>query len=264
MNPESVNVLDRFNLSGKVILLTGGAGLYGRGLAADLASAGATLVVASRSLAKCEEVAAEERRKGRNVVAEQYDQSSEESIKALLARIVERFGRIDGLVNNSVARPMRPDAPFLQSLEESMQINATGVILMHHHFGAQMAAQGSGSIVNIGSMQGMIGPHLALYEGMNMPPLPPDYFFHKGGMINLTRFYAGTLGPKGVRVNCLSPGGFFNHQPEDFVTRYNAQTFLGRMGNETDLGGAVVFLLSDASVYVTGANLPVDGGYTAK
>jgi NAD(P)-dependent dehydrogenase (short-subunit alcohol dehydrogenase family) len=257
-------ILERFSLKGKVVLLTGGAGLYGRGLAADLAGAGATLVVASRSLEKCEEVAAAECQKGHDVVAEQYDQGSDESIKTLLARIVERFGRIDGLVNNSVLRPYGPDTTYVESLEASMKINATGVMLMHHHFGAQMARQGSGSIVNVGSMQGMIGPNLSLYEGLNMPSPPPDYFFHKGGMINLTRFYASTLGANGVRVNCLSPGGFFSHQPEEFVIRYSAQTFLGRMGDETDLGGAVIFLLSEAARYITGVNLPVDGGYTAK
>jgi NAD(P)-dependent dehydrogenase (short-subunit alcohol dehydrogenase family) len=110
----------------------------------------------------------------------------------------------------------------------------------------------------------MVGPNFSLYEGTTLGDLPPDYFFHKGGMINLTRYFAAQCGPSGVRVNCLSPGGFFNNQPEEFVRRYSAQTFLGRMGNETDLGGSVIFLLSDASAYITGVNLPVDGGYTAK
>ncbi len=255
---------ERFQLNNKVVLLTGGAGLYGRGLSKDLASAGARLVIASRNLASCEEVAAALRSEGHDASAEQLDQGSETSIIALRDRILEKFGRLDGLVNNSVARPMRhADAP-LEHWEESMKINATGVFLMHRHFGAVMKEQGSGSIVNIGSMQGMIGPTLSLYEGLDMPCPPPDYFFHKGGMINLTRYYAALLGPASVRVNCLSPGGFFANQPQEFVRRYCAQTFLGRMGNDSDLGGAVVFLLSDASVYITGTNLPVDGGYTAR
>lgn len=145
-----------------------------------------------------------------------------------------------------------------------MKVNATGVYLMHRHFGKIMTGQGSGSIVNIGSMMGMVGPSPALYEDTDMGVPPPDYFFHKGGMINLTRYYASIYGTHGVRVNCLSPGGFFNNQPEPFLERYYKQTFLGRMGNDTDLGGAVVFLLSDASLYITGTNLPVDGGYTAR
>jgi NAD(P)-dependent dehydrogenase (short-subunit alcohol dehydrogenase family) len=97
-----------------------------------------------------------------------------------------------------------------------------------------------------------------------MGDLPPDYFFHKGGMLNLTRFYAALYGGRQVRVNCVSPGGFFNQQPEAFVRRFNEHTMLGRMANSEDLGGPVIFLLSDAAGYVTGANLPVDGGYTAK
>lgn len=259
-----MNTLDRFNLNGQVVLLTGGAGLYGRGLSRDLASAGATLIIASRNLEACEGVANEIRSEGLKAFAEVLDQGDELSIVALRDRIVEKFGRIDGLVNNSVVRPMRSADASLVAWEESMKINATGVFLMHRHFGLVMAAQEIGSIVNIGSIQGMVGPHTALYEGLNMPSPPPDYFFHKGGMINLTRYFAALHGPAGVRVNCLSPGGFFNHQTEEFVQRYAAQTLLGRMGNDTDLGGAVIFLLSKAALYITGVNLPVDGGYTAK
>lgn len=259
-----MNTFDRFDLTGQVVLLTGGAGLYGRGLSRDLASAGATLVVASRNLEACEGVANEIRSEGFKAFAEILDQGDESSIVALRDRIVEKFGRIDGLVNNSVVRPMRSADASLVAWEESMKINATGVFLMHRHFGLAMAAQGVGSIVNIGSIQGMVGPHIALYEGLDMPSPPPDYFFHKGGMINLTRYFAALHGPAGVRVNCLSPGGFFNHQAEEFVQRYAAQTALGRMGNDTDLGGAVIFLLSKAALYITGINLPVDGGYTAK
>lgn len=257
-------MLERFNLKNKVILLTGGAGLYGRGLAADLAAANATLIVASRNLEKCQEVADQENQKGHSVHAESYDQSSESSIITLKERILERFGRIDGLVNNSVGRAMKNGKGDLAGWQASMEINATGVFLMHHHLGTVMQQQGSGSIVNVGSIQGMVGPSLHLYEGTGMPSGNPDYFFHKSGMINLTRYYAAQFGPSSVRVNCVSPGGFENNQPAVFQQRYNAQTFLGRMGNSTDLGGSIVFLLSDASLYVTGVNLPVDGGYTAK
>ena len=257
-------MIERFKLDNKVILLTGGAGLYGRGLSKDIAAAGARLVIASRNAASCEKVAASLRDEGLDASAEQLDQGCETSIVALRDRLLEKFGRIDGLVNNSVSRPMRSADGSVEQWEESMKINATGLFLMHRHFGGIMKEQGSGSIVNIGSMQGMIGPALSLYEGLDMPPPPPDYFFHKGGMINLTRYYAAMFGPASVRVNCLSPGGFFNNQAEEFVRRYSAQTFLGRLGNETDLGGSVVFLLSDASLYITGANLPVDGGYTAR
>ena len=253
-----------FSLQDRVILLTGGAGLYGRGLAAMLAETGAILILASRNRDKLQAVAEEETAKGRRVFAESLDQGDESSITALSARIAERFGAIHGLINNSVLRPMKGANGSVAQFEESMRVNATGVMLMHRIFGRAMAEAGRGSIVNIGSIQGMIGPSYELYAGTDIGDMPPDYFFHKGGMVNLTRFYAALYGPKGVRVNCLSPGGFFSAQPEVFVRRYAEHTMLNRMADDDDLGGAVIFLLSDASRYVTGVNLPVDGGYTAK
>lgn len=255
---------DLFSLQGKTILLTGGAGLYGRGLAAMLAETGATLILASRDVSKLQVVAEEESAKGHRVFAESLDQGDEGSVVALHERVTAQHGPLHGLVNNAVLRPMKGANGAAEQFAESMRVNATGVMLMHRHFGKTMAEAGRGSIVNIGSIQGMIGPSYELYTGTNMGDMPPDYFFHKGGMENLTRFYAAYYGPQGVRVNNLAPGGFFNHQPEPFLQRYCEHTMLGRMADETDLGGAVIFLLSDASRYITGVNLPVDGGYTAK
>jgi NAD(P)-dependent dehydrogenase (short-subunit alcohol dehydrogenase family) len=257
-------MLERFDLRGKTILLTGGAGLYGRGLAKDIASANARLIIASRDLGACQGVAEELGSEGAQVHAESLDQADEASILALRERIWSRFGGLHGLVNNAVARPMRGPDGRTEDWEESLRVNATGLFLMHRHFGESMARDGGGgSIVNIGSIQGMAGPFPPLYEGTGQAPGAPDYFFHKGGMLNLTRYYAARLGQSGVRVNCLSPGGFLSGQPEAFVEAYSRQTYLGRMGNSTDLGGAVVFLLGEASAYITGTNLPVDGGYTA-
>lgn len=257
-------ILDRFSLKGKVVLLTGGGGFYGRGLTAGLAAAGATLVIASRNRKVSLDVVGEEVGKGCTVEAEVYDQGDESSIQALCERIIDRHGRIDGLVNNAVSRPMTSSSGPAAEFAESMRINATGIYLMHRFIGGAMAGQKSGSIVNIGSIQGMIGPHYSLYDGLNMAAPPPDYFFHKGGIINLSRFYAGFFGRANVRVNCVSPGGIFVAQPAEFVSRYAEQTMLGRMAGTEDLAGAVIFLLCDASAYITGVNLPVDGGYTAK
>ena len=251
-----------FSLVGKTVVLTGGAGLYGRGLAGQIAAAGATLILASRNLDALEKVAAEERALGRHVHARILDQANESSILRLRDEVMEQFGRVDGLVNNAVARPMKSaDAP-LADWEASMKTNATGLFAISRAFGDVMAAQSAGSIVNIGSIQGMVGPDYSLYEGLNMHAIP-DYFFHKAGMVNLTRFFAAQLGPRGVRVNCLSPGGFFSGQNPTFVERYSKATFLRRMAEDGDLGGPVIFLLSEAARYVTGVNLPVDGGYTA-
>jgi NAD(P)-dependent dehydrogenase (short-subunit alcohol dehydrogenase family) len=257
-------MLPDFSLKDQTVLLTGAAGLFGRGLASSLAAAGATLIIASRDATKLQIVAEEESAKGHRVYAEAFDQADENSILDLHQRIEQRFGVLHGLVNNSVLRPMKGALGSIAQWEDSMRVNATGLMLMHRHFGRSMAAAGRGSIVNIGSIQGMIGPSYELYADTEMGDLPPDYFFHKGGMLNLTRFYAALYGPQNVRVNCLAPGGYFNHQPDLFVQRFNDHTMLGRMADDTDLGGPLVFLLSDAARYITGANLPVDGGYTAK
>ncbi len=257
-------MLASFSLKDQTVLLTGSAGLFGRGLASALAQAGATLIIASRSVDKLQALAEEETALGHRVFAQAFDQGDEASILALRERIQERFGPLYGLVNNSVLRPMKGALGSVEQWEESMRTNATGMMLMHRHFGSHMAEAGRGSIVNIGSIQGMIGPSYELYTGTQIGDMPPDYFFHKGGMQSLTKFYAALYGPKNVRVNCLAPGGFFNNQPESFVQRYCEHTMLNRMADDEDLGGSVVFLLSEASRYITGVTLPVDGGYTAK
>ena len=257
--PSSSNA---FSLRDKIIVLTGGAGLYGRGLAAQLAAAGATLILAARNLEALKQVAAEETAKGGNVHARSLDQDSEASILALRDTVLREFGHVDGLVNNAVSRPMKSAQAPLGAWEASMKTNATGLFCITRAFGDSMASRGAGSIANIGSIQGLVGPDFSLYEGLGMDAIP-DYFFHKAGMQNLTRYFAAYYGPKGVRVNCLAPGGYFNGQPAEFVARYSRKTFLRRMATDDDLGPPVVFMLSEAARYVTGAILPVDGGYTA-
>ncbi len=256
-------VLDQFSLRNKVAVMTGGAGLYGRQIAEALAEAGARTFMASRGVEKLEAQAATFRRAGLDVTALPLDQGREESVLALLDRVIALAGGVDVLVNNAVLRPMADWTSPAADFARSMEVNATGVFMMTRAFGEHMAGRGGGSIINVGSIQGMVGPDYTLYEGLGWGS-PPDYFFHKGGMINFTRYAASRLGPRGVRVNCISPGGFFADQDPRFVDRYNARTFLGRMANEQDLKGIIVFLASDASLYVTGANIPVDGGYTAK
>jgi NAD(P)-dependent dehydrogenase (short-subunit alcohol dehydrogenase family) len=259
-------ILDKFSLSGKVAVVTGGAGLYGRQIVRAVAEAGAETYVASRNLdalkVLADTLAAEDLR----IHPVQFDQGDEASALALRDGIMERSGRMDVLVNNAVARPMKKGyKDDMEAFAESMRINATGLFTVTRAIGDIMAEQGNGSIVNIGSIQGMIGPDATIYRGTEMNGWYPDYFFHKGGMINFTRFIASYYGARGVRCNCLSPGGFWTESmPEPFVRQYGERTFLGRLANEMDLMGAVVFLACDASAYITGVNLPVDGGYTAK
>ncbi len=261
--PDRRTVQELFDLHGKVAVVTGGAGLYGRQIVEALAEAGARTFMASRNLENLRAQAEKFAAAGLEVTPLQFDQGSEESIQQLLDAVAGTAGGVDILINNSVGRSTcnwsSPGAEFTKS----MVVNATGLFLMTRAFGEHMATRGGGSIVNVGSIHGVIGPDYTLYEGLTWS-VSPDYFFHKGGLIQLTRFAASKLGPAGVRVNAIAPGGFFNHQDPPFVERYNARTFLGRMANETDLKGVIVFLASEASAYVTGACIAVDGGYTAK
>ena len=259
------NVLDSFRLDGKVALVTGGAGLYGRQIAEAVAEAGAKTFIASRGIEALEQQAEKFRAAGLDVTALQLDQSKEDSVRSLLKQIVDSAGQVDILVNNAVARTMVEGVPRYEAFAKSQEINATGIVMMTEIFAQHMAERKTGSIINISSIYGMLGPDLALYKDTGMAtPMPPDYWYNKGGMTQLTRFAAAMYGPAGVRVNTISPGGFFSNQPELFIERYNAKTFLGRMANEQDLKGVIVFLASDASGYITGVNIPVDAGLSAK
>jgi NAD(P)-dependent dehydrogenase (short-subunit alcohol dehydrogenase family) len=261
-----MSVLDSFALKGKTALVTGGAGLYGRQIVRALAEAGAKTFAASRGLealrAFTDRLAAD----GLDVSALRVDQGEETSVLELRDEIVKRAGGLDVLVNNAVLRPMkRGFADDAAAFAESMKVNATGLFVITRAMGDVMAARGGGSIINIGSIHGLVGPDPSIYEGTEMHGWYPDYFFHKGGMLNFTRFVASRYGARGVRCNCVSPGGFrTDTMPEAFVRNYSRRTFLGRLAGDTDLMGVVVFLASDASSYITGANIAVDGGYTAK
>lgn len=260
------SVAEAFSLEGKVAVVTGGAGLYGRQIVAALALAGARTHVTTRSRERLAEIERSFREiEGVDITAHVLNQEDEASILALRDAVLERDGRVDVLVNNAVERTMRSWNDPLEAFEKSMKVNAAGLFAITRAFGDAMAAGGGGSIIMIGSIQGMIGPDAWLYEGMPFHGFIPDYFFHKGGMVNFTRFVAGYYGPRNVRCNCISPGGLATeHTAPGFPERYAERTMLGRMAGGTDLMGSIVFLASDASAYVTGVNLPVDGGYTAK
>jgi NAD(P)-dependent dehydrogenase (short-subunit alcohol dehydrogenase family) len=262
-------VPDLFSLAGRVAVVTGGASLYGRQLLIGLAEAGATVVTASRSKATLDEAAkqiADEH--GHTIHTCTYDQAEEASILALRDEVKDRFGSCNILVNNAVHKSMvgHGYSGAAATFAQSMQINATGIFIITRAFGDWMVEQGhGGAIVNIASIHGMIAPDPWLYEGTPHSGWYPDYFFHKAGMINFTRFVASYYGEHGIRCNSVSPGGYETPAHAGrFKENYVRRTFLGRMADDDDLKGAVVFLASDAAAYVTGANLPVDAGYTAK
>jgi NAD(P)-dependent dehydrogenase (short-subunit alcohol dehydrogenase family) len=236
-------------------------------------------VIAARKLDICEERAVLLREGGFRVQAMPLDLTSDESIVALRDRVVAELGRVDILFNNAAGRAagtaeeqikrkyaaLKTDMAGMsrEMWEGAMSVNASGLFVSSQVFGEQMKAQGAGgSIVNISSIYGMVGPNFGIYRGTEMVN-PPDYAFSKGGIINFTRYLATCYAPHGIRANCLSPGGYYGAQPEPFLRNYEAHTPLGRMARWNDLKGAALFLASDASQYITGQNLAVDGGWTA-
>lgn len=256
--------LDLFRLDQKVILVSGGAGIAGSAISRGLAEAGATVIVSSRNGAACEQFCSELAAEGLQAIAEPCDFTSESSIIDLRSRILNRFGRLDALFNNAVARSGGElNDTTAADWESVMDLNSTGLFLSCQILSEPMVRQRNGSIVNIASIYGMVGPDFSIYEGTPVHN-SVSYAFAKGGMINLTRYLASYLAPHNIRVNTISPGGVLTDQtPPRFIENYNRHVPLGRMASGPDLYGAAIFLASDASAYVTGQNIAVDGGWTA-
>lgn len=263
-----------FDLTNKTAIVTGALGLLGKEHCRALAEAGANVVVAdvneAASLAFATEL-------GKNHLGVGVDVTSETSLKTALDKILAHFGTIDVLVNNAAINDMFENPAMAKELSafenypveafrKSLEVNVTGVFLCSQVFGSVMAQQGSGSIVNIASTYGMVGPDQSIYRnqaGEQTFYKSAAYPATKGAVINFTRFLAAYWGKNGVRVNTLSPGGVENSQDAFFIQNYSAKTLLNRMAQPNDYRGAIVFLASDASAYMTGANLVVDGGWTA-
>ena len=259
-----MGVLDSFTLNGRTAVVTGGAGpQFGSSISEALAEAGATVVVASRDLENNRRFVDGLNDRGFDTHPEELDITNTESVDILKQRVMDRFGRVDILVNSAVVgRGGGFDEQTPDYWAASAQGNMVGLFALCKAFVPEMADQGSGNIINISSIYGVVANDPGLYEETGMKQ-PPDYTFVKGGMINFTRYLATYFGKQGVRANCICPGGYFNEQASPFLRRYEHRVPLGRMLDNEDLKGAVVFLASDASRYVTGATLMVDGGWTA-
>jgi NAD(P)-dependent dehydrogenase (short-subunit alcohol dehydrogenase family) len=259
-------ILDRFSLKGKISLVTAGAGpLFGSSLSEALAEAGAKVITASRSLERNEEFAAGLRDKGYDAVGMAFELGNEKSAKKLHDDLIARFGRLDVLVNSALMRDTYGGKYEDQTFEQWDRCGKgdfAGLLHMCQLFIPDMVRQGKGSIINISSIYGAVSNDPSLYEGTTMTQ-PPGYTFVKAGMVNFTRYLACYYGKQGVRANCISPGGYYNDQPGPFVENYNKRCPVGRMLDNEDIKGAAVFLASDASEYITGHNLLVDGGWTA-
>ncbi len=262
-----MNTMERFSLKGKTALITGGGGIYGKQSAYALCEAGAKLYLTFRSLEKAEAQVKEMQGKGFDVTAIPYDQSNEESIRSVVQTVANQETGIDIFVN--AARVIGGSGGWEQTEEghePSIRINSLGFLLVTRLVGDSMIKQRSGVIINFGSMMGSIGVEPRNYDGfpdMRVGGFGHDYFFNKSGMIAFTRQAASYYGRYGVRINCLSPGGIQSERtPEDFVHNYSRHTVLNRMANDDDIKGVVVFLSSEASSYITGQNIIMDGGYT--
>ena len=257
-----------FSLEGRVAIVTGGRGLYGASISEGLCEMGATVVVASRNGEKCEEFAATLREKGHDAYGYALDLSDDDSIKALAKAVYDRFGRIDILVNNAVDRRNMTSlaAATRQKLRDSAETNLNGQILLSQAVLEYMIPAGKGSIINISSMRGLDCPHFPFYPE-SMGDQPVNYTTEKWAMVGLTKYMAGRYGKHGIRVNCIAPGGFNPGLADDpdkkaFVDTYIANCPLGCWAGEDDIKGPVAFLAADASAYVTGATLVMDGGWT--
>lgn len=261
--------MDRFRLDNKTIIVTGGAGKYGKPISLALAEAGAKVIIASRDESKCKEYAKELQEKKLEAVGVGLDQGDEISIRKFIETVVKEHKRIDVLVNNAVSRDGCRDLDIISKadLENSQLVNYTGLMLLTQSVLKIMTGQNEGNIINIGSIQGVVGPNFRVYGDTGMSS-GITYTFEKWGMVGFTKWIANYYGKFNIRANCISPGGFgpgirAAKLSEEFVGNYKRLTPLRRFAEEDDIKGPVVFLASEASSYITGHNLMVDGGWTS-
>ncbi len=272
---------DRFDLTGRVAIITGGAGLLGRQHAQAIAGAGGHVVLADLAGDAATSAAAEiGAAHGVESLGVAVDVTDKPAVEQMTRAVLARFGRIDILINNAAMTVKGggeragdyfarfEDYP-LELWDAALRVNLTGAFLCCQAVGRHMVEQRRGVVLNIASDVGTISPDHRIYEGVTSPHTgkpfntPAAYATTKAGLINLTRYLATYWAPQGIRVNALSPGGVFADHDPIFLRNLTDRIPLGRMANVDDYQGAVLFLVSDASAYMTGANLIVDGGRTA-
>lgn len=264
----------RFDLTERIAVVTGGAGLLGRVFAHALAEHGAAVAVLDLDGASVEQVVQELRADGADTIGVVCDVAAPSSVVRAAATVREWRGVPHVLVNNAATKTDDVRAFFsdsastdLDGWRKVMAVNLDGMFLVAREFGAAMVAEGRGSIVQTASIYGVVAPDLRIYEGLSFlgAPMtsPVTYSASKAGVVGLTRHLAVEWAPSGVRVNTLVPGGVRSGQDPLFIERYAARTPLGRMADPEEMAGAVVFLAADASSYVTGQTITVDGGLTA-
>jgi 2-deoxy-D-gluconate 3-dehydrogenase len=274
-----MKIQEKFDLTGRVAVVTGGAGLLGAEFCRTLAEAGASVAVVDLNASASQETADSLTKNGYRAVAASTDITRPDSVQAMVDRVLSAFGRLDILVNSAALDPkFDPDAMKkgiapgafedypLDQWNAALNVNLTGMFLVTQACVKPMLAQKKkGSIVNICSTYGLNGPDQRIYirDGERVAFKPVYYTVTKAGVLGFTKYLAAYYAGTDIRVNALTPGGVFNNHEEYFVKNYSAKTILGRMANRDEMNGALLFLASDASSYMTGNNVVVDGGWTA-
>ena len=274
-----MTIQEKFDLTGRVAVVTGGVGLLGAEFCRTLAEAGAAVVVVDLNASASQAVADSLAKGGTKALAVPTDITNPDAVNALVEQTLSEFGRLDILVNSAALDPkFDPDAVSkgitpgafedypLDLWNSALNVNLTGMFLMTQACVKPMIAQGKkGSIINICSTYGLNGPDQRIYikDGKRVAFKPVYYTVTKAGVMGFTKYLAAYYAGTDIRVNALTPGGVFNNHEDYFVQNYSAKTIIGRMAQKDEMNGALLFLASDASTYMTGNNVVVDGGWTA-
>ena len=274
-----MKIQEKFDLTGRVAVVTGGVGLLGAEFCRTLTEAGAAVAVVDLNESASQALAESLTNSGYQALAASADITQPDSVHAAVEQVLSKFGRIDILVNSAALDPkFDPDAVNkgitpgafenypLELWNSALNVNLTGMFLMTQACVKPMIAQGKkGSIINICSTYGLNGPDQRIYikEGKRVAFKPVYYTVTKAGVLGFTKYLAAYYAETEIRVNALTPGGVFNNHENYFVKNYSARTVLGRMAHKDEMNGALLFLASDASSYMTGNNVVVDGGWTA-
>lgn len=274
-----MNIQQKFKLTGRVAVVTGGVGLLGAEFCKTLAEAGASVAVVDLNASASQGIADMLTKNGHNALAVPTDITHPDSVNAMVEKVLAEFGRLDILVNSAALDPkFDPDAVKkgmapgafedypLDQWNAAMNVNLTGMFLVTQACVKPMIVQGKrGSVINICSTYGLNGPDQRIYvkDGQRVAFKPVYYTVTKAGVMGFTKYLAAYYAGTEIRVNALTPGGVFNNHEDYFVKNYSAKTIMGRMANKDEMNGALLFLASDASSYMTGNNVVVDGGWTA-
>ncbi|MGB0165827.1 MAG: SDR family oxidoreductase [Luteibaculum sp.] len=266
-DPNQIDFRAKFELNNKVIVITGACGLVGRAFCEAAAQYGANIVVADIPQANPENFAELlEKKHGRKMLGKAIQVSDKKSVELLHKAVLEQFGKVDGLVNGHQNKSHLIFESFEDVSEENwdtvVDVNLKGTFITCQVIGSWMARNGGGKIVNIPSTYSVVAPNQNLYEGTSMG-CPAAYSASKGGVMALSQYLATYWAKQGVHVNMITPHGVWNNHEKKFEENFARFTPLKRMSYNHEVAGALIYLLSDASSYVTGENMLVEGGWTA-